>query len=1209
MKMSKIASAACLVILAAAMPALGEGYLKWDAVNEGLDLGSGKGVTDVAVGGKTTVVYVIVDGVGLLKSDDLGAKWSAVAGDAVKNPYMVAVAPEDGSVFVAPTEAGKGVFKSADGGKTFEAVAGLSGDVESLAFSIKDPKLMLAGFRAGKEIAVSADGGKTWKKSDLGADMKSQVVLIVDDMKWVVATRAGGAIRYTENAGEKWDAGTGDVGYFEGHLPIAQAGEYLFVAQHHGLAKSTDGGKAFKFEIGPHVRVLGTLGNAIFRENRAEIRGTQDHIIAPEMSDNYGQSWSDASGALVSLIPAATKSVAMTTSPFAHEPLATAWAGSPDGKAAFMGIGKAGLYRLQLISSNKGPRMVSPELAPPAIPEGDSVSKITLRVIVSARNADVKKVYADLGALGLPALELFNDSAHGSTDNKQFANKFSLPKKAAAGDKMIGLIAEDKDGNLSALTAKFVISAASEELIVWDGDKFSHGQSWVSPQSPLNYIKAVTDEGSFHNGKVGLEFHGEGAQYIGGGWNWQGWYPADSGTDIRNYRNLSFWCRVEGPKKPDDFSVSLTCSPPNVGKPTKTVAISEYSIDGTIMDGKWHHIVIPLTDMYDDKGFNPAKAWEIDFSKYSAGETNVSLFVDEIGFSNMLVRAKGEWVTLPEERAPKALAADAAKVTAEVDIKADGQPISPYIYGEAAGEHKAAKEMGITTLRVGGNPLSPVDWKTGYGAKGADWFYTNEGTLTPPEKSWLTNFFGTCKADGFEAYLSIPCMGRVAKDATSVGFDIDKYPNQTDWVGKHQPSDPHPKGGNGLVPVFEEDGKTPKKDDKGNVITQPVDADPNDASIAKTPEEQTEILKFMVENMKYGTADKGGLKYVCLDNEPDIWQATHRAMHPKGMTYDDMWEMTRTYAIALKKIDPAVKVAGPTWSIWSTYFLSGRDLQECGAGKAKWADPPDFVAHNREPISKWLLKKCAEYEKANGQRLLDVFDFHFYPQTGIYQGGTAGDPKVMEERVQQTRVLWDPEYVDTSWMAGDPNGAKVGGKLQIIRMFKQWVTECYPGTKLALGEYNWGGEKDISGGIAEAELLGIFAREGLDRAYLWFSANPNGPLWFAFKMFRNPDGKFTAFGDRYLPSKVSAQDDISVHAAKDSKTGQLSFVIVNKRAAKDAKLTLKLSKAVPEQDVTVYEYSNADRNCIGQLPARKVSGESIELDVPSMAVLRFDLKP
>jgi hypothetical protein len=110
-------------------------------------------------------------------------------------------------------------------------------------------------------------------------------------------------------------------------------------------------------------------------------------------------------------------------------------------------------------------------------------------------------------------------------------------------------------------------------------------------------------------------------------------------------------------------------------------------------------------------------------------------------------------------------------------------------------------------------------------------------------------------------------------------------------------------------------------------------------------------------------------------------------------------------------------------------------------------------------------------------------------------------------------------------------------------------------------------------------------------------------------LFRNPDGQKTAFGDRYLPSKVSAAEDVSVHAAKDSKTGRLSFVLVNKRAAKDAKVTVKLSKAVPQQDAVFYEYSSADRFSIGQLPARKVGGDKIEVGLPSMSVVRFDLKP
>jgi len=174
---------------------------------------------------------------------------------------------------------------------------------------------------------------------------------------------------------------------------------------------------------------------------------------------------------------------------------------------------------------------------------------------------------------------------------------------------------------------------------------------------------------------------------------------------------------------------------------------------------------------------------------------------------------------------------------------------------------------------------------------------------------------------------------------------------------------------------------------------------------------------------------------------------------------------------------------------------------------------------------------------------------------------------------------------------------------------REWVAECYPGLKTAIGEYNFGGDEDTSGGIAQAELLGIFAREGLDHALYWFAPAPNSPSYFAFKMFRNPDGQNTAFGDRYLPVTASAPFDVSVHAARDTKSGRLTFVLVNKRVAKDARVTLKLSKRVPEQEAVFYEYSGADRFAIGQLPARKLGGDSLVVPLPAFSVVRFDLKP
>jgi hypothetical protein len=85
--------------------------------------------------------------------------------------------------------------------------------------------------------------------------------------------------------------------------------------------------------------------------------------------------------------------------------------------------------------------------------------------------------------------------------------------------------------------------------------------------------------------------------------------------------------------------------------------------------------------------------------------------------------------------------------------------------------------------------------------------------------------------------------------------------------------------------------------------------------------------------------------------------------------------------------------------------------------------------------------------------------------------------------------------------------------------------------------------------------------------------------------------------------------DVSIHAARDTKTGHITFVLINKRGAKDAKVTLKLSQAIPAQEVAMYEYGTADRSVIGKLPAQKLAGDKLEIDLAAMSVLRFDLKP
>jgi hypothetical protein len=543
---------------------------------------------------------------------------------------------------------------------------------------------------------------------------------------------------------------------------------------------------------------------------------------------------------------------------------------------------------------------------------------------------------------------------------------------------------------------------------------------------------------------------------------------------------------------------------------------------------------------------------------------------------------------------------EAVNVSGEIDPAAKGYAISPFIYGIAQADPKLALEMGITIRRMGGNRLSAWNWKEGYSAAGADWYFVNSGKTMAPEENWWVGFQKTNTEYKLDGYFTIPTMGRVAKDGKSVAFDVNKYPNQVGCCGKDHPDNEYANAGVGRQYVMGDDGK-PQKGADGKPVTKLIEPDLNDTSIEMPVEEQTRLLDFMVNDMKFGRAKDGGVKYIALDNEPALWNSTHRGMHPVGCSYDELWQRTRDYAAALKKIDPGVKIGGPASFGWTEYFYSGLDAQLIGRGEGSWKAPPDSVKHGSIPMTKWYLKQCADYEKDNGVRLLDILDWHFYPQTGV--DGKAHDPAAMETRVQETRVMWDPTFKDASWM-----GAETNKVIRVIPLMREWIDECYPGTKTAIGEYDFRGWQDASGGVVQAELLGIFAREKLDFAFFWFAPARNSPAYFGFQIFRNPDGKHTAFGDTFLPAVCSAPEDVSIHAARDSASGKLTLVLINKRGTKPAKLTLKFKTALPEQEATIYEYSDADMKEIKALPAIKVGGETIEMELAPISVRRIDLK-
>ena len=161
-------------------------------------------------------------------------------------------------------------------------------------------------------------------------------------------------------------------------------------------------------------------------------------------------------------------------------------------------------------------------------------------------------------------------------------------------------------------------------------------------------------------------------------------------------------------------------------------------------------------------------------------------------------------------------------------------------------------------------------------------------------------------------------------------------------------------------------------------------------------------------------------------------------------------------------------------------------------------------------IDRYQDKLSAVYDIATSPRILDYLDIHFYPQNGVALS-PAGDANTQALRLRSTRALWDPTYADESWIAQTSEGPFV----RLIPRMRDWVNNHYPGTKIALGEYNWGALDHLNGALAQADILGIFGRESLDLAALWDPPSSAQPGAYAFRMYRNYDGTGTrsVFGD------------------------------------------------------------------------------------------------
>jgi PKD repeat protein len=506
--------------------------------------------------------------------------------------------------------------------------------------------------------------------------------------------------------------------------------------------------------------------------------------------------------------------------------------------------------------------------------------------------------------------------------------------------------------------------------------------------------------------------------------------------------------------------------------------------------------------------------------------------------------------------------------TAAISVDANGarHAIDPRIYGIAYGTTSQLNDLDVPLNRYGGNNSSRYNWQLNADNRAQDWYFESIGDSSSLAGERGDTFISTTQAGGARAMVTIPMLDWVAKLGANrsklAGFSQAKYGAQTgndaQWF---------PDAGNGIL----------------KSTNQPIqNNDPNDSNAGNNSVFQQQWVQAIVN--RWGAASAVAPRYYILDNEPSIWHSTHRDVHPGGATMDEVRLRILDYASQIRAVDPNAKIVGPEEWGWSGYFYSGYDQQY--GSQHGWSFLPDRANHGGADYLPWLLAQL----KLDGRHLFDIFTVHYYPQGGEFSNDTSTTMQLLRNR--STRSLWDPNYTDPTW---------INDKVMLIPRLRNWVDTYYdPGTPIGITEYNWGAESHINGATAQADIFGIFGREGLDIAARWTTPDATTPTYKAIKMYRNYDGNQSTFGDVSVSAAGPNPDNVAVFAAQRTSDSALTVMVISKYLSGTTPVSIALSNFASTGTAQVYQLTSS--NVINRLSDLSFSGSTVAFTAPVQSI-------
>ncbi len=508
-------------------------------------------------------------------------------------------------------------------------------------------------------------------------------------------------------------------------------------------------------------------------------------------------------------------------------------------------------------------------------------------------------------------------------------------------------------------------------------------------------------------------------------------------------------------------------------------------------------------------------------------------------------------------------------VTYNINTDVNRTPISKYVYGT-----NDTGNSNYTVVRSGGNRLTAYNWENNWSNAGNDWYYENDQEMSSssiPGYAITNDFRDLCVANHQDSIVTVQMAGYVSAPiwvqinlATQSAPSIYFYPV-----------------------VFA----------KGSPFCNP----PGSPNTSDGVVYMDEFVNFLVSKYGHG-GDPNGVKFYCMDNEPDLWDSTHPEVHPAATGCAEYKNKSVAISLAVKNVDPNAQMLGPVSYGFNGYY--------------SFQNAPDWAA----PLSagySWFLDYYLDKMDANssvaGKRLLDALDVHWYPEAQDTPDFTDGNritndirtTAMYNARMQAPRTLWDPTYVgangENSWI-----NEWYSSYLPIIPRIQKSINTYYPDTNLTITEYAYGGETHYSGGIATTDVLGIFGKYGVYLASYWGDGNY---VDAAVKIYTNYDNNKSTFGDTEVYSTMSDTADSSIYASVfNGYTCEMHLIVINKNITNAITGTFNITSPQTFTSGNVWKFDNNSVNIMATTPISSITNNSFTYTIPATTVCHIVLQ-